>query len=422
MSSRTIGFIERHSLWTAAQKDAAEDVRKAIAGERIESVRVAFADQHGILRGKTYTSRAFESVLVEGCAITSTLLLKDTSRRTAFPIWRKDGGLDPARLIGASDFILVPDPATFRPIPWAKKSAWILCDAYYHDGTAVPFSTRHLLRKVLSGLEGLGYAYLSGIELEFSVYRLVDAQLTHESCTHPGRPPEVRPLTHGYQHLTEGRCDELEPVPEILREVLVALGLPLRTLEVEFGPSQMELTFDPVVGIEGADQLPLTRSAIKQVCKRHGYQATFMTRPAFANAFSSGWHLHQSLLDARNSGNIFASEEPGELLSPIGRSFLAGLLAHAKEACLLSTPTINGYNRYSRSHSLAPKSHRLGQGQSWRHAASRGCSGRQKESHREPHWRACGESLSLLCVADHLRRGWHAASPGSAGGCRHAIR
>jgi glutamine synthetase len=354
MSSRGTGFIERHSLWTAAQKGAAEELRKAIAGERIESVRVAFADQHGILRGKTYTSRALESVLVDGCAITSTLLLKDTSHRTAFPIWRKDGGLDPARLMGASDFILVPDPATFRPIPWARKSAWILCDAYFHDGTAVPFSTRHLLRNVLSGLESLGYAYLSGIELEFSVYRLVDAHLTHESCTHPGRPPEVRPLTHGYQHLTEGRYDELEPLLEILREVLVALELPLRTLEVEFGPSQVELTFDPVVGIDGADHLLIARSAIKQVCKRHGYHATFMTRPAFANAFSSGWHLHQSLLDTRTTDNAFASDEPGELLSPIGRSFLAGLLAHANEACLLSTPTINGYKRYSRSYALAP--------------------------------------------------------------------
>ncbi len=141
---------------------------------------------------------------------------------------------------------------------------------------------------------------------------------------------------------------------EILREALVALGLPLRTLEVEFGPSQMEWTFEPVAGIEGADQLVLTRSAIKQVCKRHGYHATFMTRPAFANAFSSGWHLHQSLLDARNGRNVFVSDEPRELLSPTGKSYLAGLLVHAKEACLLSTPTINGYKRYSRSHALAP--------------------------------------------------------------------
>jgi glutamine synthetase len=353
MSVRGGGFIERFGLWTAAQKSAADKVRKAIAAEGIESVRVAFADQHGILRGKTYTSRAFESVLADGCALTSTLLLKDTSHRTAFPIWRKEGGLDPERLIGASDFILVPDPVTFRPIPWAKKSAWILCDGYYRDGTAVPFSTRHLLRKALSGLESRGYSYLAGIELEFSVYRLVDARLTHESCTHPARPPEVTPLTHGYQHLTEGRYDELEPVLEILREMLLALGMPLRTLEVEFGPSQVELTFDPVAGIEGADQLVLTRSAIKQVCKRHGYHATFMTRPAFANAFSSGWHLHQSLLN-RNGRNAFASDGPGELLSPTGKSYLAGLLAHAKDACLLSTPTINGYKRYSRSHALAP--------------------------------------------------------------------
>jgi len=88
---------------------------------------------------------------------------------------------------------------------------------------------------------------------------------------------------------------------------------------------------------------------VKQVARRHGYHATFMCRPKLPNVMSSGWHLHQSL--NRGGRNAFVSER--EDLSEVGRHYLAGLLAHARGAAALSTPTINGYKRY-RPYSLAP--------------------------------------------------------------------
>jgi glutamine synthetase len=94
----------------------------------------------------------------------------------------------------------------------------------------------------------------------------------------------------------------------------------------------------------------LFRSAVKQICRRQGCHATFMTRPKLENVMSSGWHLHQSLRDRRSSANVFMSNDG---LSRAGRSFLAGLLAHACAAAAFTTPTINGYKRY-RGYSLAP--------------------------------------------------------------------
>src|SRR5205085_8294823 len=73
--------------------------------------------------------------------------------------------------------------------------------------------------------------------------------------------------------------------------------------------------------------------------------------PRVANTFSSGWHLHQSLLDAKSKANAFMA--PDGVLSPLGRSFLAGLLAHARAAAVFTTPTLNGYKRY-RPYQLAP--------------------------------------------------------------------
>jgi len=84
-----------------------------------------------------------------------------------------------------------------------------------------------------------------------------------------------------------------------------------------------------------------------------GCHATFMTRPALPNFFSSGWHLHQSLRDRSTGDNAFTSQTEGQALSDIGRQFTAGLLEHALPAMLFSTPTITGYKRY-KPYSFAP--------------------------------------------------------------------
>jgi glutamine synthetase len=160
-------------------------------------------------------------------------------------------------------------------------------------------------------------------------------------------------LSHGYQYLTEQRYDQMEPVLEILRRDILALGLPLRSIEVEFGPSQCEFTFQPTTGLEPADTMVLFRSAVKQICHRHGYHATFMCRPKLPNLFASGWHLHQSIVARDGGANAFMTDASGEALSAFGRGYLAGLLQHARASAVFTTPTINGYKRY-RSYSLAP--------------------------------------------------------------------
>src|SRR5947207_5576585 len=174
-----------------------------------------------------------------------------------------------------------------------------------------------------------------------------------EDAGQPGSPPAVSLLSQGYQYLTEQRYDQMEPALEIIRRDVLALGLPLRSIEVEFGPSQCEFTFQPTVGLEPADNMILFRSAVKQIARRHGYHATFMCRPKLPNVFASGWHLHQSIVSRGSGENAFMTKENGEVLSRFGRNYLAGLLQHARASAVFTTPTINGYKRY-RSYSLAP--------------------------------------------------------------------
>jgi glutamine synthetase len=346
-------FTERFELWNPEQKAAAKDIEKKIKDLSLEVVRISFPDQHGILRGKTIVADEISSAFTSGIGMVTTLLAKDTAHKTVFPWFTKGGGFGMEEMSGGGDFLMIPDPTTFRVLPWAHKTGWIMADIYFPNGKPVPFSTRQILRNALSGLSDAGYNYVSGLEVEFHLFKLDDPKLRPEHAGQPAEPPEVSLLAHGFQYLTEQRMDEIDPYLETLRRHLLDIGLPLRTLEVEFGPSQVEITFNPSVGLTTADDMILFRSAVKQIAHRQGLHATFMCRPQLPNLFSSGWHLHQSLINKKTNKNAFIPNQVGQPLSALGLQFVAGLLKHASAAALFSTPTINGYKRYQ-PYSLAP--------------------------------------------------------------------
>ena len=339
---------------TADQKPirSADDVIYLIKQSGIQSVRLSIADQHGVLRGKVILAEDLVSAFKNGVPITSTLLLKDTSHATVFPVWQEDAGFGKGQLTGASDLRMLPDASTFRPLSWSTNTGWMLCDLVSRDLKPLGLSTRNVLATAIEKLARHQLELVCGLEVEFYVYRLEQSNLSHADSGRPHRPPDTSLLSHGYQYLTEQTYDQLEPVMALIQQHAIQLGLPLRTMEAEFGPSQFEMTFQPADAMETADNMMLFRSMVKQVCRREGYHATFMCRPALPNAMGNGWHMHQSLVDTRTGKNVFIPEE-GEQLSEMGSRWIAGLLAHAAESCLLSTPTVNGYKRYQ-PFALAP--------------------------------------------------------------------
>jgi glutamine synthetase len=327
-----------------------KELLREIADRGIETVRFSFADQHGLLRSKSIAAAEVPAALENGVGFPSSLLAKDTSNKTVFPVFTAGAGFGMPELEGAADALMVADASTWRVLPWAPRTGWLLCDLRFPNGKPVPFDTRGLLRQSLAALEQAGYGYRAGLEIEFHIFRILDARLRPEDAGQPGSPPEVGLLSTGYQLLSETRYDQLEPALEILRANLAGLGLPLRSFECEFGPSQAEVTLGVQEGLAAADAMILFRSATKQILRRHGYHATFMCRPKLPNVMSSGWHLHQSLV--KDGKNAFVSDK--DFLSETGKHFLGGLLEHARASTAFATPTINGYKRY-RAYSLAPE-------------------------------------------------------------------
>ena len=338
-------------------QNSIDQVLKSIAENNVETVRVVFVDQHGITRGKTIMASAMGSAFKNGVSMTSTLLLKDTSHSTVFPVWEEDAGFGKGVMTGASDFLMMPDPDTFQILPWTghdggSKTGWLISDICQNDGSSINISTRHILKQAIKRLTARELGFICGLEVEFYVLNVEKPNLAHENSAMPHDQPHTSLLSHGYQYLTENRADELDKVMELIRGNAVKLNLPLRSMESEFGPSQFEITFEPMSALNAADAMILFRNMVKQVCQRNGYHATFMCRPGFKNSMGSGWHLHQSMVDLKHGTNLIAPGQ-GEELSELGSNWIAGLLSHASESCILTTPTINGYKRYQ-PFALAP--------------------------------------------------------------------
>jgi len=350
------GFIEDHGLWSEDQKRQAKELAARARKQDLRLVRLAWADPHGWARAKAVTVPVFIEALAVGYNINVATTTLDASGARTFSSFTRGGGMELDEMTGSPNIVIVPDPGTFRVLPWAPGIGWVLCDEYFTSGVPYHFSPRHLLRRQLRRLNDEGMDYVVGLEVEWYLARVAEDHLTEEHVGAPGmrgRAIRTYPVEPGYAYHSESNMDLMQPVLTALQEGYEALRLPLRSLENEWGPGQLECTFTASPAMQAADDMLLFRTATKQICRRMGCFATFMARPALKGYYASGWHLHQSVADAQTGKNLFMPKAAGEPLSPLGRSFLGGLLEHAVAATVFATPTVNGYRRF-RPNSLAP--------------------------------------------------------------------
>ncbi len=349
-------FIERHSLWSDEQTRLAADVMRRIEAQKLRFVRLAWGDSHGYSRAKTLTIPAFVSALTNGYNIGVATTTLDSAGARVFASFKRGGGMGLTEMTGSPNLTIVADPATFRVLPWADGVGWILADEYFSDGRPFHFSPRQILHKTLQRLAERGCKSVIGTEIEWYLLRVVEPHLSEDNVGAPGlrgRPIKTAPVEPGYHYHSESNMDLMHEAFDALGSTFESLELGLRSIENEWGPGQVECTFAPRSAREAADNVLLFRTATRQICRRLGYFATFMCRPALKGFYSSGWHLHQSLIDAKTGDNLFMPRNAGEVLSPLGQSYLAGLLQYAAPATVFGTPTVNGYRRF-RPNSLAP--------------------------------------------------------------------
>ncbi|MFD9654914.1 type I glutamate--ammonia ligase [Streptomyces mirabilis] len=359
------GFIAGHGLWKEAQREAAAELDALLDG--LDLVRVVYGDPHGLVRSKTLTVPAFRTVLRNGMDASPGPFVFDTGHAVAIDFFTPGAGIGIDELTGAGDFILVPDPLTFRVLPHQEaKVGWVIADEYLRDGTPHPLSSRAVLKRQVERLTARSLDLVVGLEIEWTLTRFLSDGRPEGvgGFGVQGEPPAVEPVNTGYQFNLDLYADQLLPVIAPLARAYQDVGLPLRTIEHESGPGQLECTFSPMSALAAADAVLLVRSLTKQICARLGHHASFMALPSLSGLDPSGWHLHQSLYDLGRGRNAFAAEpaaggvaDPAAgapPLSPTGIHYLGGLLESAAEVSLLCVPTVNGYRRLADRFSLSP--------------------------------------------------------------------
>ena len=358
-------FADRCGVHDAEREAACQHVARLIEASGVQRVRMGWCDTHGQLRGKTLMPHAAVKALRDGVGMVGTMMLKDTSDRTAWKVFEAGGMEGLTGFAGAANLMLLPDPASFTVLPWSEGTGWLRCQPWHQDGTPVELDSRRVLQQALSRLGTTGFGLKTGLEVEFHIYRITDTapQLNPELAGWPGLPPQVEMIHPGYNLQAEAMTDMADEPLRLVMQTAQSLGLPLQSLEIELGPSQVEAVFDATDALTAADQMVLFRNGVRQALRRAGYLATFMCRPPFPAIMSSGWHLHQSLVERDSGRNAFARTAPAEgsqpgdarhTLSEVGAHWLAGLLAHAPGMTALCTPTVNGYGRF-RPNALAPQ-------------------------------------------------------------------
>lgn len=323
----------------------------------IETIRVAWCDLHGQIRSKSMPAALIRKALQDtpdgkpypdwAAGMVGTLMLKDTSDRTAFKVFDSsqfNQWSEAAKFANASNLVLKPKwddtPLRLHPLPWtdpSKREAWLFAEPFFNDGSPVGLDARSILQAAIAKLQTAGYAMRCGLEIEFHVYKIEDEReaLNPETAAWPGLAPRVSLLHPGYQLLSDAYTDRCHAPLEIVRQTALGLGLPLTSLEIEFGPSQFEAVFDVTDALTAADSMVLFTNGVRQALRRAGFHATFMCRPPFQSIMSSGWHLHQSLADT-NTG----------ALELVNMNFLAGLIEHGLAMTAFASPSVSSYARY----------------------------------------------------------------------------
>jgi glutamine synthetase len=294
----------------------------------IRNVRFELPDMHGTSRSKLVPIDHVESYARRGLNMYGgTVVLDSRSDVVSGTLYNEE--------VAYADQLLRPDPRTSAIVPWADATARLICDAEWGDGRPLAAAPRHVFRRVLDRCHELGFEVLMGVEAEFY---LLD--------------PETRqPLFGGYHIFNTVRNTYVPAIERMVRE-LGEFGIDVMTANCEYAGAQWEINFSPGYGLDGPDRAFGFKNGVKELAHREGLLATFMSKP-FADGAGCGAHNHMGLVDGDTRENVLADPNGEWGLSPIGRSFVAGQLRHARSTYALLAPTVNCLKR-RRTHTFSP--------------------------------------------------------------------
>jgi glutamine synthetase len=329
MSSETTSAVDR---------SAAETVVAGLREQGIETVILAGADTHGIMRGKRLPLDQLARLLEHGMALCDVFWVMHVDESDL--VVRPEGhpGYFPTERNGYPDIFARPDTGTVRVVPWHHRTALMLCDWHQHDGTPVPISPRAVLRRVIDRARAMGFEPSCALELEFYLLRETSGSLLER------RPADLVPLSERPSTYGVGMGSQQEPIARRIRESMLAYGLPIEACNPETGPGQFEINLRYGPALEAADNAFLFKAGVKEIAAQEGLMATFMAKPR-AEWAGNSCHIHVSLTGAEGRG-VFFDPDAQHGISTTMRQCVGGMLATMGELSAVMAPTVNSYRRY----------------------------------------------------------------------------
>lgn len=298
----------------------------------VTKVKVAVTDIDGVLRGKYLRKSKFLSAAESGFGFCNVVFGWDVA----------DECYDNAEYTGwhtgYPDALARIDPGTHRDIPWEGDLPFFLADFEGADGGDLEVCPRRLLKRVLRQLEQAGFTARCGMEFEWFNFKETPQSWAQKGYVNP------EPLTPGMFGYSLHRASLHQPFFAALMDELERFGIPLEGLHTETGPGVFEAALLYSDALEAADRGVLFKAAVKEIGARFGIMPSFMAKWNSRLPGCSG-HLHQSLWDSRGDTNLFHDERSPAKMSPLFRSYVAGLLEALPEILPFFAPTVNSYRR-----------------------------------------------------------------------------
>lgn len=293
------------------------DVRKVLKDEKVRFLRLVFSDIHGVVKNVEVPDKQFDKAL-------------------AGEIMFDGSSIEGFVRIQESDQKLKPDFNSLRVFPGeidgeGNRVAMVVCDVHTPDGGAFPGDPRNVLRRAVERASEMGYDANFGPEAEFFLFQHDSEGLPTTETHDRGAYFDLAPVDLG----EDARRD--------IVDILEQMGFEVEAAHHEVAPGQHEIDFKYADGLTTADNILVFRHVVKKIALNYGLHATFMPKPLFGEN-GSGMHVHQSL-SKKGGKNSFFDPNGANQLSDIARSYVGGVLRHAKAICAVTNPTINSFKR-----------------------------------------------------------------------------
>ena len=291
-----------------------EYVLKMARDKNVKFIRLWFTDVLGFLKSFAIMADELEEALRDGVGF--------------------DGSaIEGYARVHESDMVAMPDPNTFVLLPWRSSDddginvARMFCDIHKTNGKPFEGDPRWVLKNNLKKASDLGFTFYVGLEPEYFYFKNSE------------NPPQVLD-SGGYFDLTP-----LDVASDLRRDTILALekmGISVQSSHHEVAPSQHEIDLRYMDALTMADAAMTYRLTVKEIALKYGIYATFMPKPLFGEN-GNGMHTHQSLFE--DDINSFYNPKDKYHLSKKAKSYIAGVLMHAREICLVVAQWVNSYKR-----------------------------------------------------------------------------